>query len=111
MYKSFFDEILLFKAGRIAGSIFTKERENREKQKGSIRASEIPDEYGDKGSNEDIKALEQAFRDHDKSSGKNGKNVWNSFSVYLIILKTFKRFYGIYFLLFTWGWLMITNHC
>ncbi|OII72235.1 ion efflux transporter [Cryptosporidium ubiquitum] len=100
MFKSFLDDILLFNAGRTAESLFIKERENREKKQGSIRSSEIPDEYDNKDYIEDIKTLEQAFRDYDKLNSKDGKNVWTCFSVYLIILKTFKKFYGIYSLLF-----------
>ncbi|QOY42027.1 ABC transporter [Cryptosporidium parvum] len=101
MFKSFFDNILLLKAGKTAELLLIKERENREKQRGNIRSSEIPDEYKNEESINDIKILEKAFRDYDKLNYNDRKDIWTWFSVYLVILKTFRRFYGIYFLLFS----------
>ncbi|KAH8585185.1 ABC transporter [Cryptosporidium sp. chipmunk genotype I] len=101
MIKSFLDNILLFKVGRTAELLLIKERENREKQKGNIRSSDIPNGYENEGSICDIKILEQAFRDYEKLNNNDGKNVWTWLSVYSVVLKTFKRLYGIYFLLFS----------
>lgn len=100
MYKSFLDNILLFKVGRIARTLFIKEREIREKQKESIGSSEIPSGYENKNSIDDVRALEEAFRQYENLNNVDGKFTWTWFPLYIVIIKTFKRLYGIYFLLF-----------
>ncbi|KAF7458080.1 ABC transporter [Cryptosporidium felis] len=96
MFKAFFDDILLLNAGRTAQLLYEKEEENKKNQVGNVRSSEIPDIFKNEGSLEDIKNLEKALREKDETVSE-----WSWISVYLVILKTFKKYYGIYLVLFT----------